>query len=67
MSIDRVLTAAAVALTACALLTVAPVLLAFAQRGWLGVVLVPYLAWLLIAASLAWGYVALAGRGNAAS
>lgn len=59
------LVAAAVALTACALLTVVPVALAFAERTWLGAVLVPYLLWLLIATSLAWGYVALEGRGSA--
>jgi tryptophan-rich sensory protein len=50
---------AAAALTACALLTLVPIVLAFAERPWLGWVLVPYQAWLLIAASLSWGYVAL--------
>lgn len=56
------LVAAAVALTACALLTVIPVLLAFGERTWLGLVLLPYLLWLAIATSLSWGYVALDGR-----
>lgn len=54
------LVGAAAALTACALLTVVPVVLAFAERPWLGWVLVPYLAWLAVATSLSWGYVALA-------
>ena len=48
-----------VALTACALLTLVPLALAFAERPWLGWVLVPYQAWLVIATSLSWGYVAL--------
>jgi hypothetical protein len=50
---------AAVALTACALLTLVPLALAFAERPWLGWVLLPYQAWLVVAASLSWGYVAL--------
>ena len=50
---------AAVALTTCAVLTIVPVALAFAERTWLGWVLVPYLLWLAIATSLSWGYVAL--------
>ncbi len=54
------LVASAVALTACAALTIVPVLLAFAERPWLGWILVPYGIWLVIAASLSWGYVALA-------
>lgn len=52
------LVAAAVALTAAALVTVVPVIVAFAERAWLGWLLVPYLAWLAIATSLSWGYVA---------
>jgi tryptophan-rich sensory protein len=54
------LTAAAVALTLAALVTVVPVVLAFAERAWMGWLLVPYLLWLAIATSLSWGYVALA-------
>lgn len=54
------LVAAAVALTLAALVTVAPVLLAFAERTWMGIVLAPYLLWLAIATSLSWGYVATA-------
>jgi len=50
----------AVALTACALLTFVPLAVAFQERSWLGILLVPYQLWLLVAASLAWGYVALA-------
>lgn len=53
------LTAAAVALTACALLTTVPVALAFLERPWLGALLIPYEVWLVIATSLSWGYVAL--------
>ncbi len=57
--VPHALVPAAVALTACALLTLVPLALAFVERPWLGWVLVPYQAWLLIAASLSWGYVAL--------
>lgn len=53
------LVGAAVALTACALLTLVPLALAFAERAWLGWVLVPYALWLGVATSLAWGYAAL--------
>jgi tryptophan-rich sensory protein len=52
------LVTAAVALTFAALVTVALVVLAFAERTWMGVLLVPYLLWLAIATSLSWGYVA---------
>ncbi|MEI6361061.1 MAG: TspO/MBR family protein [Actinomycetes bacterium] len=54
------LVASAIALTLAALVTVIPVALAFAERAWMGWLLVPYLAWLAIATSLSWGYVALA-------
>jgi translocator protein len=57
--VPHALVEAAVALTACALLTLVPVVLAFAERPWLGWVLVPYQLWLLVATSLSWGYVAL--------
>ncbi len=57
--VPHALVPAAVALTACALLTLVPLALAFAERPWLGWVLLPYQAWLVIAASLSWGYVAL--------
>lgn len=53
------LTAAAVALTGCALLTVVPVTVAFLEQPWLGAVLIPYQVWLVIATSLSWGYVVL--------
>jgi benzodiazapine receptor len=53
------LVGAAVALTLAALVTVVPVSVAFVERAWLGWLLVPYLAWLAIATSLSWGYVAL--------
>ena len=52
------LVAAAVALTMAALVTVAPVLLALAERTWMGILLVPYLLWLAVATSLSWGYAA---------
>ena len=58
--VPHALVPAAVALTACAVVTVAPVVLAFAERAWLGWLLIPYLLWLGIASSLSWGYVALA-------
>jgi translocator protein len=57
--VPHALVGAAVALTACALLNLVPLALAFAERPWLGLVLVPYQAWLVIATSLSWGYVAL--------
>jgi translocator protein len=53
------LVGAAVALTACAVLTLVPLGVAFVERAWLGWVMVPYIAWLAIASSLSWGYVAL--------
>lgn len=52
---------AAIALTAAAVLTVPLIVMAFAQEWWLGVLLLPYQAWVLIAASLSWGYVVQAG------
>lgn len=53
------LVGAAIALTACAVLTLVPLALAFAERAWLGWILVPYALWLAIATSLSWGYVVL--------
>jgi benzodiazapine receptor len=50
---------AALLLTAAALVTIVPVVIAFAERAWLGWLLVPYLLWLAVATSLSWGYVAL--------
>lgn len=57
--VPHALVPAAVALTACALLTLVPLVLAYAERPWLGWVLLPYQLWLVIAASLSWGYVSL--------
>jgi benzodiazapine receptor len=57
--VPHALVPAAMALTACALLTLVPLVLAFAERPWLGWVLLPYQLWLVIAASLSWGYVSL--------
>jgi tryptophan-rich sensory protein len=51
------LTWAAVFLSACAAVTVVMVVAAFADRWWLALLLLPYQAWLAIAASLAWGYL----------
>lgn len=50
---------AAIALTFCAVLTLVPVALAFAERAWCGWLLVPYALWLMIATSLSWGYAVL--------
>lgn len=50
---------AAWALSAAALLTIPLIVLAFSERIWMGVVLLPYQIWLVIAASLSWGYVVL--------
>ena len=55
------LTSAAVALTSAAVLTLPIMVIAFAQRWWLGLLLVPYQVWVALAASLSWGYVASAG------
>ena len=52
------LTAAAIALTAAAVVTLPILVIAFSERIWLGVVLIPYQVWLFVAASLSWGYVA---------
>jgi tryptophan-rich sensory protein len=53
------LVAAALCLTFAAVLTILPVWLAFMERAWMGWLLVPYLAWLFVATSLSWSYVAL--------
>lgn len=53
------LTWAALALTACAITTVPLVALAWGQQWWSGALLLPYQLWLVIAASLSWGYRAL--------
>lgn len=50
---------AAVALTLAAIATLPAVTLAFTERWWLGALLLPYQVWLIIAASLSWGYRAL--------
>ena len=53
------LTIAAIALTGAALLTVPLLVTAFSERIWMGVVLVPYQIWLVLAASLSWGYATI--------
>ena len=55
------LTWAAIALTSAAVLTLPITVIAFAERWWLGALLVPYQVWLALAASLSWGYLAKAG------
>lgn len=55
------LTWAAVALAGAAALTLPITVLAFAERWWLGLMLMPYQLWVVLAASLSWGYVAKAG------
>jgi tryptophan-rich sensory protein len=57
--VPHALVPAALALTACALLTLVPLVLAFAERPWLGWLLVPYQLWLVVATTLSWGYVSL--------
>jgi tryptophan-rich sensory protein len=52
-------TPAAIALTLAAALTVPMVVVAFRSSVWAGVAMLPYLAWLGIATSLAYGYAAL--------
>jgi len=54
------LTQAAIALTAAAVLTLPITVIAFGQHLWMGLLLVPYQVWVLLAASLSWGYVAKA-------
>ncbi len=54
------LTGAAIALTSAAVLTLPITVIAFAERRWLGLLLVPYPAWVALAASLSWGYLAKA-------
>lgn len=53
------LTTAAIALSAAAALTIPIVLIAFLTGPLWGVLLLPYQVWLVLAASLSWGYVQL--------
>ena len=55
------LTGAAIALTLTAVLTLPITVFAFAERWWLGAMLIPYQVWVALAASLSWGYVVKAG------
>ena len=52
----HLLTAAALALTVAAALTLPIIVIAFGQALWMGLLLVPYQIWLFLAASLSWGY-----------
>jgi len=54
--VPHALIAAAVALTAAALLTIPLTALGFIGRGWLGLLLIPYQVWLVLAASLSLAY-----------
>jgi benzodiazapine receptor len=55
------LTTAALALSAAAALTVPVVVIAFLTGPLLGALLLPYQIWLVLAASLSWGYARLHG------
>lgn len=55
------LLAAAIALSAAAILTIPIVILAFLTGPVWGAVLVPYQVWMALAASLSWGYLRLNG------
>ena len=57
------LTWAAICLTGAAVLTLPIVGVAFGQALWMGLVLLPYQVWLLLAASLSWGYALHQTRG----
>lgn len=50
------LTWAAIALTACALVTMPMFAIAWSHQWWLGALLLPYQLWLIVASSLSWGY-----------
>lgn len=54
--VPHALIAAAFALTAAALLTIPLTALGFIGRGWLGLLLLPYQVWLVLAASLSLAY-----------
>lgn len=62
--VPHALTMAAVSLTAAALLTLPLTALAFIGRGWLGLLLIPYQTWLILAASLSWAYARSSMPGN---
>lgn len=49
----------AIALTLAALITVPMVIVAFRYNVWAGLAMLPYIAWLSVATSLAYGYAAL--------
>lgn len=51
--------ASAIALTLAALVTVPMLVVAFRYNTWAGIAMTPYLIWLCLAASLAYGYAAL--------
>ena len=51
---------ATVCLAAATVLTVALVIVAWTSRPWIGVILVPYQCWLIVATSLSWAYASQA-------
>lgn len=59
--VPHALTAAAICLTAAAVLTLPLTFLAFSGRGWLGALLIPYQVWLFLATSLSWAYAVADG------
>jgi tryptophan-rich sensory protein len=61
------LTLAAISLSAATLVTIPLLVTAFSERMWMGAVLLPYQIWLFLAASLAWGYVAIDQPGTPAA
>lgn len=68
--VPHALTIAAVVLSAAAVLTLPLTALAFMGlsvigRGWLGLLLIPYQVWLILAASLSWAYALNPSPGNA--
>lgn len=56
--VDHSLTLSGVALLLATLLTIPAVIVAWRAQTWAGVILLPYLAWVAIATSLAFGYAA---------
>lgn len=57
--VDHALTAAGIALGAAVVLTVPAIVVAFRVRPWAGWILLPYLGWITVATTLAFGYAGL--------
>lgn len=60
------LLAAALSLSAAALITGVLTWTAWSASPWAGLAITPYQVWVVLAASLSWGYLALAGTGRGA-